>query len=311
MIRYRYALTLAYDGSHLYGFQTQKDGETVQSRLERALSVMLRDEIKIQAAGRTDSGVHSTGQVVSFRTPRPITEDATSFVRSIEALAGPHIQATAFHAVPYDFHPRFDCVAREYEYLFARGPAPSIFLAPYVCHIPESADLFVFRSELDALAGEHNFEAFTRKANPEEKKERFIDHLTLRHTHDAISDRPLISFTIRGNAFLHNMVRIIVGSLLDRALGRLERSLPEILASRDRTLAGHTAPPHGLYFRHAYYPDVDELTPTGLKLLRDYPVFGNSLFKQKLLKSIKKGEGSVPTPDAPGPVKSIDAPFPP
>lgn len=288
MIRYRYALTLAYDGSYLYGFQTQKEGETVQSRLERALSVILREEIKIQGAGRTDSGVHSTGQVVSFRTSQPVAVEPDAILRSIEALAGPHIQATAFHAVPYDFHPRFDCVAREYEYLFARGSSPSIFLAPYVWHIPDSVDLFALLSELEGLTGEHNFEAFTKRANPEEKKDRYVDHLALRTTHDPVSDRPLIALTIRGNAFLHNMVRIIVGTLVDRASGRLASSLPEILASRDRTLAGQTAPPQGLYFRHAYYPDVPELQACGLKLLGDYPVFGNSLFKQKLLKILQK-----------------------
>jgi tRNA pseudouridine38-40 synthase len=80
------------------------------------------------------------------------------------------------------------------------------------------------------------------------------------------------------------MIRIIVGSFIDRAAGRLELSLPEILSSRDRLKAGHTAPPDGLYFRTAYYPDVPDLHGIGLSLLRDYPVFGNSLFKQKLLR---------------------------
>lgn len=282
MQRFRYALTVAYDGSRLFGFQTQKDGETVQSRMEQALSVILREEIKIQASGRTDSGVHATGQVISFRTTRWI-EEGGSLLRSIDALAGPAIQAVAFHRVPYDFHPRFDCVAREYEYLFFQGPAPPLFLSPYVWHIPESADLFTFQNEMEMLKGEHNFEAFTKKASVE-KKERFIDRMVLEKRQDPAGTLPLISLTIRGNAFLHNMVRIIVGTLVDRSLGRLEMTIPEILERRDRTLAGKTAPPHGLYFRRAFYPDVVELHETGLTLIGDYPVFGNSLFKQKFLK---------------------------
>lgn len=283
MQRYRYALTIAYDGSRLLGFQTQKDGETVQSRLETALSVLLREEIKIQAAGRTDSGVHATGQIVSFRTQVRI-EEPGSFLRSIDALAGPSVQALSFHEVPYDFHPRFDCVAREYEYILHQARAPSLFMAPYTWTIPESIDLDACLPELLALQGEHNFEAFTKRANPEEKKERFLDHISLRRQTDPVSKATLVSLTIRGNAFLHNMIRIIVGTFVDRAAGRLSMSLPDILKSKDRVNAGRTAPPNGLYFRAAYYPDVPELQGTGLALLRDYPVFGNSLFKQKLLR---------------------------
>lgn len=283
MVRRRYALTIAYDGSKLFGFQTQKDGETVQSRLENALRIVLREEVRIQAAGRTDSGVHATGQVVSFRT-QALIEEPESFLRSIDALAGPFVQAVKFHEVPYDFHPRFDCVAREYEYLFHPSRTPSLFLSPYTWTIPDSLDLEAVFPELLSLQGEHHFDAFTKRANPEEKKERYIDHIAFERRSDPVGGAELIAITIRGNAFLHNMIRIIMGSFVDRASGRLKLSLPEILQSRDRTQAGQTAPPHGLYFRRAYYPDVPELQGIGLQLLRDYPVFGNSLFKQKLLR---------------------------
>ncbi len=283
MVRRRYALTIAYDGSRLFGFQTQKDGETVQSRLETALSVLLREEIKIQAAGRTDSGVHATGQVVSFRT-HALIEESDSFLRSIDALAGPSVQAVKFHEVPYDFHPRFDCVAREYEYLIHQARTPSLFMSPYTWTVPDSLDLEAVFPELLALQGEHNFEAFTKRANPEEKKERYLDHIALQRRYDPVGGATLLALTIRGNAFLHNMIRIIVGSFVDRASGRLSMSLPEIMQSRDRIQAGRTAPPQGLYFRAAYYPDVPDLHGIGLSLLRDYPVFGNSLFKQKLLR---------------------------
>lgn len=283
MIRFRYALTITYDGSHLYGFQTQKDGDTVQSKLEQALSVVLRQEIKIQAAGRTDSGVHSTGQLVSFRTTVEIFEPQ-KFVLSINALAGPYVQVVKFHYVPYDFHPRFDCIAREYEYFIFQSRSPSLFLSSYVWQIPEPIQIDSFAHELNSLKGEHNFEAFTKMKNVENQKKRYIDKLELTQKLDPLSGQLLYSIQIRGNAFLHNMIRIIVGSFVDRAAGRLTLPLSDIINSQDRRLAGHTAPAYALYMRAAYYPEVPELEATGLSLLKDYPVFGNSLFKQKLLK---------------------------
>lgn len=283
MIRYRYALTIAYDGSHLYGFQTQKEGETVQSKIEHALSTTLRQEIKIQVAGRTDSGVHATGQLVSFRTNTEISEPE-KFVISINALSAPYVQVTKFHYVPYDFHPRFDCIAREYEYFILQSRTPSLFLSPYVWRISDSIRLADFKHELTDLLGEHNFTAFTRMKNLDNQRKRYLDKIELTQKFDPLSGQTLYSIQIRGNAFLHNMVRILVGSFVDRAAGLVNLSLSDIIKSQDRRLAGHTAPAHALFLRTAYYPDVLELQSTGLSLIKDYPVFGDSLFKQKLLK---------------------------
>ena len=279
-MRHRYALTIAYDGGHFLGFQTQIDGSTVQSTLEQALSTALRERITIQAAGRTDSGVHATGQLVSFRTT-VIIDEVHSFLRSIDALAGPHIQVVAFHKVPYDFHPRFDCIARQYEYLLSFN-RHSLFMSPYLWTVNDPVDHDLFAAELITLKGEHNFEAFTKKANPEENKKRYIDQIDIKQRTDPLSNQTITSVTIRGNAFLHNMIRIIIGTAIDRAAGRLQLSLVETLNRKDRTLAGKTAPANGLFFRAAYYPEIEDLQGIGLQLLSDYPIFGNSLYKQKL-----------------------------
>ncbi|MBW7858839.1 MAG: tRNA pseudouridine synthase A, partial [Leptonema sp. (in: Bacteria)] len=207
-----------------------------------------------------------------------------NFVLSINALAAPDVQVVKFHSVPYDFHPRFDCIAREYEYLILQSRSASLFLSPYVWQIPEPIRLIEFAHELTDLKGEHNFEAFTKVKNQENQKKRYIDKLELSQKLDPLSGQVLSSVQIRGNAFLHNMIRIIIGSFVDRAAGRLTMTLRDIIESKDRRLAGHTAPPYALYMRAAYYPEVADLETTGLSLLKDYPVFGNSLFKQKLLK---------------------------
>ncbi|MCS7204135.1 MAG: tRNA pseudouridine(38-40) synthase TruA [Leptospiraceae bacterium] len=272
----KYALTIAYDGTKFVGMQIQKDDITVQGKIEEALKILFRYEERIAMAGRTDSGVHATGQVISFRAPGEI-HHLEKFISSFHALAGPHISVIDVHQVPNNFHARFDCIAREYEYLIYCGKKNPIFLENKVWHIYEEINLFEIQKEAEALIGEHDFKAFSKKSS--EVTIRYLEYIKIQQIEEPFLGLSLYSIRFRGNAFLHNMVRIIVGSMVDRILGKLPYSLKEILDSKDRTKAGRTAPAEGLYFRSAYYPDVPELKNSGLKLLKNYPVFGSSYYK--------------------------------
>ncbi len=271
-------MTIAYDGTKFSGFQIQKGFLTVQGKIEEALRILFRKSQRIFAAGRTDAGVHASGQVISFSAPGEIT-NKDKFINSMHALAGPYISIISVHNVPEPFHARFDCIAREYEYIIYTGKKIPIFLENKVWHIYENLDLLSMQSEVDQIIGEHDFYSFSKKT--EENTVRFIEYIKISMKNDIFMDLPLYSIQIRGNAFLHNMVRIIVGSIVDRVKGNLNMSLKEILESKDRLKAGRTAPAEGLYFRKAYYPELEELKNSGLNLLKNYSVFGKSFFKDK------------------------------
>lgn len=284
-MRYNYGLTIAYDGTKFYGMQYQKDHITVQQKIEESLEILFKKKIKIFAAGRTDAGVHATGQVISFRTPIPIL-DPKKFINSINALAGPYITVMKFHHLPLHFHARFDCIAREYEYLIFCGKKNPIFLENKVWHIEEEdLDLFSILEEINEIVGERDFRSFCKRSN--ENTIRFLEYVKIEKKVDAFMQLPYYSIQIRGNAFLHNMIRILIGTMIDRIQAKISLPLREILQAKDRTKAGKTAPAEGLYFRKAYYPNVEDLVNTDLHLLDSYPIFGSSFYKNQLQKKIR------------------------
>lgn len=283
-MKFNYGLTIAYDGTKFSGIQYQKDQITVQQKIEEALEILFKKKIRIVVAGRTDAGVHATGQVISFRTPIPIL-DQEKFIRSIHALAGPYISVIKFHQLPIHFHARFDCIAREYEYLIYAGKKVPIFLKNQIWHIEEEINLFSIKEELKDILGEKDFKAFAKRTN--ENTVRYIEYIQIEQKNDPFLDLPLYSIRIRGNAFLHNMIRILVGTIVDRIQNRISLSLKEILESKDRKKAGQTAPAEGLYFKNAYYPNVEDLYNTGLNLLEAYPIFGASYYKNQLQNKIR------------------------
>jgi len=280
----KYALTIAYDGTKFEGMQIQNNEETVQAKIEEALKIIFRTPLRIAIAGRTDAGVHATGQVISFKSPGEIT-NIDRFINSIHALAGPNISVMNVHPVPNNFHARFDCIAREYEYLIYCGKKNPIFLENKVWQLYEELDLMSLQEEVQELTGEHDYKAFCKKSN--ENTVRYIEYIKIDKISEPFLNLPLYSIKIRGNAFLHNMVRIIVGTIVDRAKNKLQYSFKEILESKDRTKAGRTAPPEGLYFRKAYYPDIPELRNSGLNLLENYPIFGSSYYKDLMKNNIR------------------------
>lgn len=267
--KFGYALLLAYDGGRFSGFQIQNNARTIQVELERAMRIVLRETVRVQCSGRTDAGVHATGQVVSFHTHHAI-EDGGRFCHSLNSLLPTAIVALQCCAAPSHFNARFSCMAREYEYLIYNGPVRPGFWQGRCLWVREPLDLPALNSELQSILGEQDFAALTRTQYREETTLRYLDIAEFRQIEDALTRmHPIFALRVRANAFLHNMIRILVGTLLDRARGKLDTPLLDIIKSGDRKQAGFTAPPSGLYFRTAYYPPEFAQVPC-LQILPDY-----------------------------------------
>ena len=277
MSEFRYALIVQYDGAAFAGFQLQQNIPTVQGELEKALATALREKVILHVSGRTDTGVHASGQVVSFACSREYI-DEYRLLSSLNALMPDSVSAMGLTPVPSDFNARFSCVAREYEYLIYNGPMRSTHWKDRALWLRNPMDLTFLNAELQTILGQRDFGAFTRAAYRDETTIRYIDRASIEYIPDPLTGSDdLVSFKIRGNAFLHNMIRIIVGTLVDLTRGRLEGSLLDIVESKDRLRAGQTAPSMGLYFRRAYYhpvPAFDGKEVRHLRISPDYPLFG-------------------------------------
>ncbi|MDO9557438.1 MAG: tRNA pseudouridine(38-40) synthase TruA [Coriobacteriia bacterium] len=247
-------LTLSYDGSGFAGFARQPGLETVQGRVEKALSTVLRRPVETVGAGRTDAGVHALGQVMSFPA-RGDEPDAHTLLRSLNGLARPGIVVTEVRKASADFSARHSAVAREYRFRIVPGPIPPLFLAGRSWWVKGTLDLAAMRRASAVLVGEHDFRSFCTTESAEGRRTfRHIDLIEI--TPESQLGEHSVIVRMVGNAFLHSMVRIVVGSLVEVGLGRRsEEWLAEALAARARSAAGPTAPPEGLVLWHVEYPE--------------------------------------------------------
>jgi tRNA pseudouridine38-40 synthase len=241
------ALGIAYDGSRFCGWQTQPSGASVQDHLERALTAIAGNNVRVTAAGRTDAGVHAAAQVVHFETGSDRPESA--WVRGTNA----HLSdaAAVQWAVPVGatFHARFSAVGRSYRYVLYNHPVRPALAARYAGWFHHPLDVDAMRSAARLLLGQHDFSAF-RAAECQAKT-------PVRTLAQASVERrgPYVVFDFRADAFLHHMVRNIVGALVYVGKGRHAPDwMAELLASRDRTLAAPTFAPNGLYLSAVHYP---------------------------------------------------------
>lgn len=248
------ALVVAYDGAPFAGFARQDGLRTVQGELERALSVALRREVLTAVAGRTDAGVHALGQVVSFEAVGD-EPDSGPLLRSLNALAGDGIVVREVRWAREGFSARFDATAREYRYRIVTGVVPPLFLAPVAWWPARELDLGAMREGAAHLLGEHDFKSFCVAASAEGKPTmRRLDTIEL--TEEEVLGERCLTVRVVGNAFLHSMVRTIVGTLVDVGSGRRSPAwVAEALAACDRAAAGQTAPAHGLTLWSVSYPD--------------------------------------------------------
>lgn len=237
-------LTLEYDGTDFSGWQIQKSGRTVQGELERVLSQMLKHPVRVVGAGRTDAGVHALGQVAHFRTEHPIPVEGLQ--RGLNALLPDDmIVREAAEAAP-DFHARFSARSRAYRYVITRRRRAIGRQYAYLWEDP--LDLQAMREAASRLVGEHDFRAFCH-AGAE------VNHFRCHVTHATwLEVGEELRFEIAANRFLHNMVRILVGTMLEIGRGKAGPDwVDELLRSGDRTSAGWTIPPHGLFLVRVEY----------------------------------------------------------
>ena len=250
----RYALVIEYNGSNYAGFQIQKNAATVQEQLEKSLAVVLRQFVRISFAGRTDSGVHASGQVISFISQNPISTQKLGL--KMNGLLPKDIAVRAVTQVQDDFHPRYSCLAREYEYIIWNHPLRRAFWRKQALWLKQKLPTTIekLNLELATIIGNHDFRALTPKTN---LQDTYIRRVYAASFH---KDKELVRFRIIANAFLHNMVRILIGTLIyNKADEQNSLSLKEIISSKDRLRAGPTISPIGLYFRKAYYPPGQEI----------------------------------------------------
>lgn len=235
----RIRLTVAYDGTAYHGWQVQNNGETIESVLNRELSALLKEEIIVIGASRTDSGVHALGNVAVFDTESRIPAEKISYALN-QRLPG-DIRIQKSEQVADDFHPRKVNGRKTYEYriLNREFELPSMRLNTYFFH----GTLNVERMQCAAryFWGEHDFQSFCSVHTQAEDTVRTIYSL------DVLREGDCIVIRVCGNGFLYNMVRILAGTLIQVGTGKLApEQIPTILAARDRRMAGPTAPAHGL-----------------------------------------------------------------
>lgn len=240
------ALVLEYDGTDLHGFQRQESLPTVAGEVERALEVFCGHRVDVVGAGRTDAGVHATGQVVSFETNAAI---ATMPKALSGMLRSSNIAVLRAVEREQGFSARRSALSRTYRYRILNRVAPSPLHRRRAFYVRSRLDVDVMRHAAQALLGEHDFAAFCGA----EKPASGITKRGVKRT-EAQRSGDFIDVLIEADSFLHQMMRIIVGTLVE--IGRGKRSpndMARILASGDRTQAGHTAPAHGLYLEYVSY----------------------------------------------------------
>jgi len=244
----RIALGVEYDGSSYYGWQSQAEGQTVQDTLQAALSQIAVEQISVIAAGRTDTGVHAIEQVVHFDTQ--IERPLTAWVRGANALLPDNISVLWARPVPDEFHARFSAHGRSYRYLLLNRAVRPAILRSRVGWYHSPLDVSQMQEAARYLLGEHDFSAF--RASECQAKSPIKKILQL----DIQKRGEMLIFDVSADAFLHHMVRNIVGCLVYVGNGKNPPSwLGEVLARRDRRMAAQTFAPDGLYLRKIMYED--------------------------------------------------------
>ena len=242
----RIALGVEYDGSEFNGWQSQADGCTVQDNIQRAISQIAGEPVSIIAAGRTDTGVHALEQVIHFDTA--VERPLSAWVRGVNAMLPPSIAILWAHIVPEEFHARFSAQARSYQYVLINRPARSAVHHGKVGWFHAPLDVQAMHTAAQYLLGEHDFTSFRAAECQAKSPVKILAQLDIRQQGDTII------FDLGANAFLHHMVRNIVGCLVYVGKGKHPPEwMKEVLDARQRKIAAPTFAPDGLYLRHITY----------------------------------------------------------
>ena len=254
-------LTIAYDGTDFCGWQAQPGQSSVQGALTDVLERLTQRRVAIQAAGRTDAGVHAAGQVVNFKTQSAMTPE--EFQRSFNALLPPSIRVNAAEEVSPDFHSRWDALAKTYRYRIYRGRVVPPFLWRYVLQDTYELNFDAMSEAARQFVGEHDFTTFAASTGSEEDdRERttirtiYRSELLRVKEFNTSSSAEQWVYVVRGKSFMRYMVRKMLGTLVDIGRGKLSAAeVPGLFGLRDRSKCGPTMPPHGLCLESVEYPD--------------------------------------------------------
>ena len=241
-----YKLTLNYDGSRYKGWQRQGNTDnTIQAKMETLLSRLLEQEVELAASGRTDAGVHARMQVCSFRAETNMP--TVIMLTKLREHAPEDIGILSIEQAAPRFHARLNCIRKSYVYQIWNSDEPNVFQRKYMYAYPEKLDIGAMQQAAEQLIGEHDFSAFCTKRMKKSAVRR-LEKVSIHKEGD------IIKIMSTGNGFLYNMVRIIVGTLLEVGTGRRTiDSVGEALRSMDRQNAGFTAPPQGLFLWDVEY----------------------------------------------------------
>ncbi len=245
----RFALTLEFDGTRFMGLQRQAHGPSVQQAVEEAVERITGEPVTLHAAGRTDAGVHALAMRVHVDVAKPIAPFRLMEALNFHLKPDP-IAVLACEAKPDDWHARFSCVGREYLYRIANRRAPLTLDINRAWQVPQPLDEAAMHRAAQALVGKHDFTTFRSTQCQAQSPVKSLDRLSVERVGEEVHVRAA------ARSFLHHQVRSMVGCLALVGMGRWrEGQIAAALAARDRQALGYNAPPDGLYFTRALYPD--------------------------------------------------------
>jgi tRNA pseudouridine38-40 synthase len=243
-------LTVAYDGRAYAGWQVQRDKPTIQGTFEATWTLLTQESLRVTAAGRTDAGVHALGQTVGLATETRLSND--ELLRGLNALLPEDIAVVAVEDAPENFHATYDAVGKQYQYRIHNARSRSVFSRHFTWHYPQPLDAAAMHAAGHALVGRHDFSSFETAGSERPDSIRTIHELTV--ARGAGEHRDRVTLNIRGDGFLYNMVRTIVGTLVEVGTSKQDVDWPaRVLAAQDRRRAGQTAPPQGLFLVRVDY----------------------------------------------------------
>lgn len=239
-------LTIEYDGKKFGGWQKQPNKLNIQGEIEKAIEEITGEKIDLNASGRTDAGVHSLGQVANFKTNSKIEIEKIPI--AINSKLKQSIRIIKAEEVEENFHARYSCKGKKYRYIINNSKYGSAIYRDLEYHMPIKLNVEAMQKGIKYFEGEHDFKGFKASGTSSKSSVRTI------YNAKVIQEGERIIIELEGNGFLYNMVRIISGTMVDVGLGKIKpEEIPEIIKSKERSRAGKTLPPQGLYLVEVYY----------------------------------------------------------